>query len=61
LQFDFEKPDSIIEHIHPTFTDEEIKQRKRDYYKNNYYVNHREVCLERAKKAHLRQKAAKAE
>jgi len=42
------------------YTDEEIKQRKRDYYKNNYYVNHREVCLERARKAHLRQKAAKA-
>jgi len=43
------------------YTDEEVKQRKRDYYKNNYYVNHRDVCLERARKAHLRQKAAKAE
>jgi len=42
------------------YTDEEIKQSKRDYYKNNYYVNHREVCLERARKAHLRQKAAQA-
>jgi len=42
------------------YTDEEIKQRKRDYYKNNYYVNHRDVCLERARKAHLCQKAAKA-
>jgi len=42
------------------YTDEEIKQHKRDYYKNNYYMNHREVCLERARKAHLRQKAAKA-
>ena len=41
-------------------TDEEIKQRKRDYYKNNYYVNHREICIERAKKSHLRQKAVKA-
>jgi len=41
-------------------TDEEIKQCKRDYYKNNYYMNHREVCLERARKAHLSQKAAKA-
>jgi len=42
------------------YTDEEIKQRKRDYYKNNYYVNHREICIERAKRAHLHQKAAKA-
>jgi len=42
------------------YTDEEIKQRKRDYYKNNYYMNHREVCLERARKAHLRQKATQA-
>jgi hypothetical protein len=42
------------------YTDEEIKQCKRDYYKNNYYVNHRDVCLERARKAHLREKAAKA-
>jgi len=42
------------------YTDEEIKQRKRDYYKNNYYVNHREVCIERARRAHLHQKAAKA-
>jgi len=41
------------------YTDEEIKQRKRDYYKNNYYVNHRDICIERARKAHLRQKAAK--
>jgi len=42
------------------YTDEEIKQRKRDYYKNNYYVNHKQVCLERARKSHLHQKAAKA-
>jgi len=42
------------------YTDEEIKQSKRDYYRNNYYVNHRDVCLERARKAHLRQKAAQA-
>jgi len=42
------------------YTDEEIKQHKRDNYKNNYYVNHREVCLERARKAHLRQKATQA-
>jgi len=42
------------------YTDEEIKQHKRDYYKNNYYVNHREVCLERARKSHFRQKAAQA-
>jgi len=41
-------------------TDEEIKQQKRDYYKNNYYVNHREVCLERARKANLHQKVAQA-
>jgi len=41
------------------YTDEEIKQCKRDYYKNNYYVNHREICIERAKRAHLCQKAAK--
>jgi len=38
-------------------TDEEIKQRKRDYYKN---MNHRDVCLEKARKAHLCQKAAQA-
>jgi len=37
------------------YTDEEIKQR---YYKNNDYMNHRDVCLERARKSHLRQKAA---
>jgi len=42
------------------YTDEEIKQHKRDYYKNNYYVNHREVCLERARKAHLLKKATQA-
>jgi len=42
------------------YTHEEIKQRKRDYYKNNYHVNHREVCLERARKAYLRQKATQA-
>jgi len=42
------------------YTDEEIKQRKRDYYKNNYYVNHREVCLERVRRAQLHQKAAQA-
>jgi len=42
------------------YTDEEIKQRKRDYTKNNYYMNHRDVCLERARKAHLHQKAAQA-
>jgi len=42
------------------YTDEEIKQSKRDYYKNNYYMNHRDVCLERARKAHLRQRAAQA-
>jgi len=42
------------------YTDEEIKQRKRDYYRNNYYMNHRDICIERARKAHLRQKAANA-
>jgi len=42
------------------YTDEEIKQRKRDYYKNNYYMNHREVCLERARKACLLKKATQA-
>jgi len=42
------------------YTDEEIKQCKRDYYKNNYYVTHREVCLERVRKAHLHQKATQA-
>jgi len=42
------------------YTDQEIKQHKRDYYKNNYYVNHREVCLERARKSHLCQKATQA-
>jgi len=42
------------------YTDEEIKQRKQDYYKNNYYVNHRDVCLERARKSCLRQRAAQA-
>jgi len=42
------------------YTDEEIKQHKRDNYKNNYYVNHRDVCLERVRKAHLHQKAAQA-
>jgi len=42
------------------YTDEEIKQCKRDYYKNNHYVNHRDICIERARKSHLRQKAAKA-
>jgi len=41
-------------------TDEEIKQHKRDYYKNNYYMNHRYVCLERARKAHLHQRVAQA-
>jgi len=35
------------------YTDEEIKQCKRDYYKNKYNVTHREVCLERARKAFL--------
>jgi len=33
------------------FTEEEIKQRKRDYYKNKYYARHREACVERMKKA----------
>jgi len=42
------------------YTDEEIKQHKRDYYKNNYYVNHRDICLERARKAHLHQRVAQA-
>jgi len=42
------------------YTDEEIWQHKRDYYKNNYYVNHREACIERIKNACLRQRAAQA-
>jgi len=42
------------------YTGEEIKQRKRDYYKNNYYLTHRDVCLERVRKSHLCQKAAQA-
>jgi len=42
------------------YTDEEIKQCKRDYYKNNYYVTHRDVCLERARKSRLHQRVAQA-
>jgi len=42
------------------YTDEEIKQHKRDYYKNKYYMTHREVCLERARKARLLKKATQA-
>jgi len=43
------------------YTEEEIKQRKRDYYKNRYYTTHKEACLERMRKACLRKKATQAE
>jgi len=42
------------------FTEEELRQHKRDYYKNKYYVTYREVCLERARKACLLKKATQA-
>jgi len=42
------------------YTDEEIRQHKRDYYKNKYYVTHREACIERIKNACLHQKATQA-
>jgi len=38
----------------------EIKQHKRDYYKNNYYMTHREACIERIKNAGLCQRVAQA-
>jgi len=42
------------------YTEEELRQHKRDYYKNKYYMTHREVCLERARKAHLLKKTTQA-
>jgi len=42
------------------YTEEEIKQHKRDYYKNKYYATHREACIERMKKARLLKKATQA-
>jgi len=43
------------------YTEEEIKQRKRDYYKNKYYATHKEACLERMRKAHFCKKATQAD
>jgi len=42
------------------YTDEEIRQHKRDYYKNKYYMTHREACIERMRKAGLLKKATQA-
>jgi len=35
------------------YTDEEIRQRKRDSYKKHYYVTHKAACIERARKSNI--------
>jgi len=42
------------------YTDEKIRQHKRDYYKNKYYVTHRGACIERIKNACLCQRVRQA-